>query len=108
MTFITLAAAMAFLTLSRPMWQKLLLIASAVPIAIFCNVMRVSGQGLLDVYVTEQASEGFAHQFAGMVMLIPAIFLLLGVGWVLDQIFITEPEEPLEPAAAFSTEGVQP
>ena len=101
MTFITLAAAMAFLSLSRPMWQKLVLIASAVPIAIFCNVMRVSGQGLLDVYVTEQASEGFAHQFAGMVMLIPAIFLLLLVGWILDQVFITEPEAPAEEPGAF-------
>ena len=93
MTFITLAAAMAFLSLSRPMCQKLIIIASAVPIAIFCNVMRVSGQGLLDVYVTEQASEGFAHQFAGMIMLIPALLLLLGVGWVLDQLFIVEEDE---------------
>ena len=109
MTFITLAAAMAFLSISRPMWQKVVIVASAVPIAIFCNVMRVSGQGLLDVYVTEKASEGFAHQFAGMVMLIPAIFLLLGVGWVLDQIFISEPEEPGETAtpAAFGQESAQ-
>ncbi len=100
MTFITLGAAMAFLSLSRPMWQKLIMVASAVPIAIFCNVMRVSGQGLLDVYVTEQASEGFAHQFAGMVMLIPALFLLIGVGWVLDQLVVEESDEPAAAPAA--------
>jgi exosortase len=87
MTFITIGAAMAFLS-GRPLWQKLLVTVSAVPIAIFCNVMRVSGQGLLDHYWSRQWSEGFAHQFAGMVMLIPAFFLLLLVGWLLDKVFV--------------------
>ena len=100
MTFITVAAAIAFLSRHRPLWQKLLIVASAVPIAIFCNTMRVCGQGLLDVYVSEAASEGFVHTFVGMVMLVPAFFLLLGVGWVLDQIFVEsdDGEEADEPA----------
>ena len=87
MTFITIGAAMAFLS-ARPIWQKVLVTMSAVPIAIFCNVMRVSGQGLLDHYWSREWSQGFAHQFAGMVMLIPAFFLLLLVGWMLDRIFV--------------------
>ncbi len=87
MTFITIGAAMAFLS-ARPMWQKVIVTLSAVPIAIFCNVMRVSGQGLLDHYWSREWSQGFAHQFAGMVMLIPAFFLLLLVGWILDKIFV--------------------
>lgn len=89
MTFITIGAAMAFLS-SRPLWQKLLMTVSAIPIAIFCNVMRVSGQGLLDHYWSREWSQGFAHQFAGMVMLIPAFFLLLMIGWLLDKIFVEE------------------
>ena len=110
MTFITVGAAIAFLSRTRPLWQKLVIVASAVPIAIFCNTMRVCGQGLLDVYVSEKASEGFVHTFVGMVMLIPAFFLLLGVGWVLDQIFVdadddeanasVEPAEPLPAGGA--------
>lgn len=87
MTFITIGAAMAFLS-SRPMWQKVIVTVSAIPIAISCNVMRVSGQGLLDHYWSREWSNGFAHQFAGMVMLIPAFFLLLLVGWMLDKIFV--------------------
>jgi hypothetical protein len=67
---------------------------SAIPIAIFCNVMRVSGQGLLDHYASEKLSEGFAHQFVGMVMLVPAFFLILLVGWMLDQVFIEEVDDP--------------
>ena len=93
MTFITLGAAVAFLS-DRPLWQKVFITVSAVPIAIFCNVMRVSGMGVLDFYVSEGFSQGFAHQFAGMVMLIPAFFLLLALAWVLDGLFIEEDDDP--------------
>ncbi len=89
MTFISVGAAVAFLS-GRPLWQKIVITLSAIPIAIFCNVMRVAGQGILDHYVSQQLSESFAHQFVGMVMLIPAFFLILLVGWVLDQLFIEE------------------
>lgn len=99
MTFITIGAAMAFLSLSRPMWQKLIIVASAVPIAIICNVMRVSAQGLVDVYITEAATEGFTHGLVGLVMLIPAFFMLLGVGWILDQVIIEEEDEAEESRA---------
>ena len=92
MTFISVGAAMAFLS-SRSLWQKLVISLSAIPIAIFCNVMRVSGQGLLDRWAGEEWSEGFAHAFVGLVMLIPAFFLLLGVQWMLDKIFVEEVEE---------------
>jgi exosortase/archaeosortase family protein len=91
MTFISVGAAVAFLS-NRPLWQKIIITVSAIPIAIFCNVMRVSGQGLLDHYVSQQLSEDFAHQFVGMIMLIPAFLLILLVGWMLDQIFVEQVE----------------
>lgn len=99
MTFITVAMAVAFLS-ARPLWQKIVITVSAVPIAIFCNVMRVAGQGLLDHYVSRQLSESFAHQFVGLVMLVPAFFLILLVGWTLDHIFMEEVEETPEARAA--------
>jgi len=89
MTFISVAAAVAFLS-SRPLWEKFIIVFFAVPIAIFCNVMRVSGQGLLDRYVSHSLSENFAHQFVGLIMLIPAFLLILLVGWILDQIFLEQ------------------
>src|SRR5207244_3009394 len=89
MTFITVGAAVAFLS-QRPLWQKIIITITAIPIAIFCNVMSVAGQGLLDHYVSRQLSESFAHQFVGLVMLIPAFFLILLMGWILDHIFIEE------------------
>jgi hypothetical protein len=64
--------------------------------------MRVAGQGLLDHYWSEQVSEGFAHSFVGLVMLMPAFFLILLVGWMLDQIFIEEVEAPKDGAKSAS------
>jgi exosortase len=92
MTFITVAAAVAFLS-ARPLWQKAIITFSAVPVAIFCNVMRVAGQGILDYHKGYEWSQGFAHQFAGVVMLIPAFFLIMAVGWVLDHLFLEEVDD---------------
>src|SRR4051812_38614136 len=92
MTFISLAAAIAFLS-NRPMWQRLIIVLSAIPIAIFCNVMRVSGQGLTDYYISEQFGRGFAHTFYGLVMYVPAFFMVLMVVWILDHLFIDQADE---------------
>ncbi len=109
MTFISVGAAIAFLS-ARPLWQKLIITVSAVPIAIFCNVMRVTGQGLLDYYVSQELSKNFAHSFVGLVMLVPAFFLLLGVCWILDHLFVEEIEVKQGlPTASRATAGtVQP
>jgi exosortase len=99
MTFVSLGAAVAFLS-PRPLWQRLIITFSAVPIAILCNALRVSGQGLLDYYVDESWSTGFAHQFAGLVMLLPGFLLLMGVVWMLDQLFVdVDEEEPAKPSS---------
>ncbi len=99
MTFISVAAAVAFLS-ARPLWQKLFITAMAVPIAVLCNVMRVSGQGIIDYNLGAEWSENFAHQMVGLFMLIPAFFFILLVGWILDKIFIEEADEDEIAAAA--------
>jgi exosortase/archaeosortase family protein len=92
MTFISLAAAIAFLS-NRPLWQRGIIVLSAIPIAIFCNVMRVSGQGLTDYYISEQFGRGFAHNFYGLGMYVPAFFMVLMVVWILDHLFIDQADE---------------
>ncbi len=94
MTFVTLAGGWAFVFMSsRPLWHRLIQTASAVPIAIFCNVLRVSFTGLTDKWWGHEFSEGFAHRFVGLLLLVPAFFLILLVGWVLDNLFIEEADE---------------
>ncbi len=93
MTFISLGGAVAFLWSNRQLWQKILITASAIPIAVFCNVMRVTGQGYIDLWKGHEWSEGFAHQFVGIVMLAPGFLMILLTGWVLDKLFIEEVDE---------------
>ncbi|MEL7239619.1 MAG: exosortase/archaeosortase family protein, partial [Planctomycetota bacterium] len=93
MTFITAGAAIAFVMGNRPMWQKITIVLSAIPIAILCNTLRVSVQGLLDFYVSTSLTEGLAHAYVGLFMLIPAFFMLLGVGWMLDQMIIEDDDD---------------
>jgi exosortase len=92
MTFISIAVAVAFLSI-RPLWQRIIISLSAIPIAIFCNVMRVTGTGLLYRYAGPDWAEGFTHQFVGLVMLVPAFFMILMVSWVLDHLFVEEVEQ---------------
>jgi exosortase len=89
MTFISVAIAVAFLSV-RPFWQRVIISLSAIPIAIFCNVMRVTGTGLLYRYGGPDWAEGFTHQFVGLMMLVPAFFMILAVCWILDHLFVEE------------------
>jgi exosortase len=104
MSFISIAATVAFLS-SRPLWQKIVITLSAIPIAIFCNVIRVAGVAMLDIYAGHEWSEGFAHQFAGMVLYLPAFFLIMLVCWIVDQIFIEESDVPVTAAAGRAVGG---
>ena len=106
MTFVSLGASIAFLS-SRPLWQKIIITFAGVPIAVLCNVLRVSGQGLLHYYVDETWSSGFAHQFAGIVLLLPGFLMLLGLVWILDVLFVEEGEHdassPANPPGSAAT-----
>ena len=89
--FFALAVALGYSS-SRPMWQKITLAAFALPIAIFCNGLRVAMTGFLAVKVSPAWGEGDAHGFFGLTMLLPALLLQLAIAWVLDRIFVESPE----------------
>lgn len=67
-------------------WRSLILVLSAVPIAILTNALRVSGTGVLAHYYGTKVADGFFHSFSGWVVYIAAFLLLLAVGWLLDRI----------------------
>jgi exosortase len=92
MTYVSMAGAIAFLS-SRALWQKLVIVASAIPIAISCNMLRITVVGELDRYASTNWTDGFAHQFVGLMMLIPAFLMLLTLLWVLDRVVIEEADE---------------
>ena len=67
-------------------WRAVILVGSAVPIAILTNAMRVSGTGVLSHYYGTQVADGFFHTFSGWVVYIVAFLLLFAVGWLLDRV----------------------
>lgn len=90
MAFVALGTALAFLW-ERPWWQRLVMVAMTVPIAVLVNVGRVAILGLLHIYQPELAKGDF-HLFVGMLMLIPAAGLFILLGWVMDQVMIGDDE----------------
>jgi exosortase/archaeosortase family protein len=72
---------------ARPMWQKVFLGVSALPIAILCNGLRVTLTGVLGARFGEEWARGATHETLGLLMLIPALFMQLGMAWLLDRQF---------------------
>lgn len=96
--YVALGVAWAYLEY-RPIWQRLVLVASAVPIAIFLNVARVAITCTMYVVDKPELGQDFMHEVAGMVMLAPALVLFWLLSWLLRSLVIEEDEEA-PPAAA--------
>jgi exosortase len=67
-------------------WRSLILVVSAVPIAILTNALRVSGTGVLAHYYGTRVADGFFHTFSGWVVYIAAALLLFATAWIFDRI----------------------
>ncbi|HET6670619.1 MAG TPA: exosortase [Pyrinomonadaceae bacterium] len=103
MTLLTLAVVFAYFTYPTPTdgddngkgkfswlksyawWRSVIIVVSAVPIAIFTNAMRVSGTGVLSHYYGTEVADGFFHSFSGWVIYIVAFLMLFAVAWVTDR-----------------------
>ena len=99
MAFIALGTLIAWSGLPL-LWQRFLLIALAVPIALLVNIFRITMQGVLDSYDPE-LTVGAAHSFLSMLWLFPALLLFLFCQWFLAGF------SP-EPAAGATSESSPP
>jgi exosortase len=71
---------------SYGVWRSVILVLSAVPIAIITNAGRVSGTGILSRYYGTKVADGFFHEFSGWVVYVAAFLLLFATGWLLDAV----------------------
>jgi exosortase len=86
MAFLALGVAMAYTGLSR-MWQRALLVLLAVPTALLVNVLRVVTLGLLSLVDSGLAAGDF-HTFIGLIWLVPALFMYMGLVWVIKRLVV--------------------
>jgi exosortase len=92
LTFFALTVAVA-LVLQRPRVDRIVLIASAIPIALFANVVRITVTGILFETVGSQVARTFFHDLAGWFMMALALGLLWVELRILARLFV-EPEAP--------------
>ena len=92
MAFLALGVVMAFIH-HRPFWQRITLLISTVPIAIFCNIVRVTSTGFIYVFISPRYTQGIYHDMLGMAML-PLAFLLYGfLAWFMSSLFVEDQKE---------------
>ena len=92
MAFMALGVAMAYLG-DRPLWQRVVLVAAGVPIAILCNVIRVTITCSMYVWDRPELGQDFMHTFTGIIMLGPALLLLWLLGLLLRALFVEVEED---------------
>jgi exosortase len=85
--YVALGVAWAYLEY-RPIWQRVVLVASAIPIAILLNVVRVTVTCLMYVIDRPEWGQDFMHEFMGMIMLAPALLLMWLLGRLLQNLFV--------------------
>jgi exosortase len=86
MAFLALGTAMAYLHY-RPFWQRIVLLISTIPIAIFCNIVRVTITGFIYVLANPEYTQGIYHDALGIAML-PLAFGLYGfLAWFMSNLF---------------------
>lgn len=85
MSLVTLSVALAFLFLQST-WKRVVLIGSAVPVAIATNMFRVIVTGVLASIYGAEAAEGFFHEFAGMAVFLLAMIILFAESALLKRV----------------------
>ena len=106
MAFVALSAAMAYID-DRPVWQRLVLIGSSLPITMLCNILRVTATSTMFVIDQPELGKDFMHTFMGMALLVPALLMLLGLSWMMNHLFVEDDDEDVETPVSSGTDNPQ-
>lgn len=87
--FVVVSATLAYVV-RRPPWQKVVLVLSSVPIAIFCNLIRLVTTAMLFLVASGELAVRFFHDFAGFFMMPMAVMVLVGEMWVMSQLVVED------------------
>jgi exosortase len=107
LVFVALAAAMAILT-RRPLLDRVILLLSAIPVALLANVIRIVVTGILYRVAGRYWGDLVFHDLAGWLMMPLAIGMLLLVLKVLDLLLVSPSASrgrPPLPGAAGARKG---
>lgn len=66
--------------------QRLLLVALSVPLALFLNMVRIAGTGLIADYWNVKYAMGFFHTFSGWIVFVLAFIILFGTSALIQRL----------------------
>jgi exosortase D (VPLPA-CTERM-specific) len=96
LTLVTLAIIYGYLLETRK-WVRVVLVLSAVPIAVAANSFRIFGTGLLVQYWDPDKAEGFYHALGGWLIFVVALLLFFAVHRVILLLPISKNIRSLRP-----------
>lgn len=76
-------------------WKRIFLVLSTVPLALFTNILRVTGTGILAHFYGARAALGFLHEFSGLAVFAFGFVLLLGEFILLNKVRVTSDRSPV-------------
>ncbi len=95
MLFAAICVGAAFIV-RRPLWEKLVMVASAAPIAIAANVVRIVLTGVLcelarqwPAMINVETAENFMHDMAGLLMMPVGLAMLLAEMTLISKLLIS-------------------
>jgi len=91
--FVAMAVAMAIMMTNRPWWERLIVVASAVPIALIVNVIRITATGIMYNMGLAHDYHTLIHDVWGWTMMPIALGLLFLEFWVLSHLLVDEDAE---------------
>lgn len=100
--FGALSAGVAMISVNRPWWERLIILVSAIPIALAVNSIRITLTGLAYNFLGNESElirivNTVAHDFAGLIMMPMALGLLYLEYQILSHLVIEEETEQLSP-----------
>jgi exosortase len=84
------------LLVKRAWWEKLVILASSLPIAFLCNTLRLATTAWFFTFIKTEEWEQRFHDWGGYAMMPLALALVVGELWLLAR--LTTPAAQLEPA----------
>lgn len=93
-TFVALSVGMA-LVVDRPLLDRIVLVLSAIPVALVANIARITMTGVLHETIGGQIADKFYHDLAGWVMIPLALVLYWCEIWIFSHILIEVEPTPL-------------
>jgi exosortase len=106
--FGALAVAMVFI-IDRPWWDKLMILLSAIPIALIVNIVRITVTAVLTMWAGQDnyAVQKICHDYAGYVIMMPLALALLWLELqILERVTIPVDTVQLRPVGGMRTAPV--